>query len=69
MRKYIETDLKEMKVDEVICDVCKRKIEKDSFGYIRDHIHIEKTWGYNSDKDGEHIEADICEECFDKIIK
>jgi len=67
MRKYTETQINEKTVEKVFCDICKKEIEKDKFGYFFDHVHIEKTWGYNSDKDGEYTELDICEKCFDKL--
>ena len=69
MRKYTKVIREENILDEVICDICGKKIEKDSFGYIKDHIHIDKVWGYNSGRDGEHTEMDICESCFDKLKK
>ena len=54
--------------DRVICNICGHEIPKDRFGYFQDYVHIDKTWGYNSDKDGENVCIDICQDCFDKII-
>lgn len=67
MIKYIEADTKERKIDSVFCDICKNEIKKDKFGYFEDYVHIEKTWGYNSRKDGVKENLDICEDCFDKL--
>ena len=67
MRKFIEKQTEEKIIDKIFCDICKKEIEKDKFGYFHDHIHLEKTWGYNSSKDGEYTELDICEACCDKI--
>ncbi len=67
MVKYKEVSTAEKVIDKVFCDICKKEIVKDKFGYMRDYVHIEKEWGYNSNKDGVKTEVDICEECFDKI--
>ena len=34
---------------------------------MEDYIHIEKTWGYTSSKDGDKTNVDICEECWNKF--
>ena len=67
MRVFKDKKINEKEIDKIFCDICKKEIEKDKFGYFFDHIHIEKTWGYNSDKDGEYTELDVCESCFDKL--
>lgn len=54
----------------VYCNCCGRKIcteekkEKTSF------LTIEKEWGYfSTEKDGEIHRMDICEECYDGLVK
>lgn len=69
MRRYDTVVEKNTVVDKIICNVCGNEITKDKHGYIKDHIHIEKTWGYNSSKDGEVHSIDICESCYDEIVK
>ena len=32
-------------------------------------LSVEKCWGYFSEKDGEIHELDLCEECYNKLIK
>ncbi len=54
-------------VEKVICNCCGKEIEKNSHGYMEDYIHIEKTWGYTSSKDGDKTNVDICEECWNKF--
>ena len=62
--------LKETEViSEVRCNVCGAKIEPDDLGYYPDFLHIEKKWNYFSAKDGKEQNVDICEECWDKIVK
>lgn len=53
--------------EKIICNCCGKEIEKNIHGYLNDYVHIEKKWGYGSDKDGELQSADICEKCWDKI--
>ncbi len=47
-----------------VCDRCGRE-EKD----FCDLIEIRHEYGYGSQRDTEYVEADICEKCFDEIIK
>ncbi len=55
-------------IDEIYCNKCGSKIEKDSFGNFSDHLHIEKAWGYHSDKDGQIDSFDLCEKCYNELI-
>ena len=34
-----------------------------------DYLRIEKNWGYFSNKDGICQKINICEECYDEMIK
>ena len=34
-----------------------------------DYLKIEKNWGYFSNKDGTCQKINICEECYDDMIK
>lgn len=34
-----------------------------------DYVKIEKNWGYFSNKDGTRAKINICEECYDEMIK
>lgn len=59
--KTYRTILQETKqVDKLICNCCGKEIPARA-----DHLSIEKTWGYDSNKDGVHMTLDICEACFD----
>ena len=59
---------KVLKTDCIICDACGKKIEKNKFNEFDDYYHIEKEWGYHSDKDGRNDSFDICSECYDKML-
>ena len=52
---------KSMKKTEIICHCCGKIIGQ------ADYLHIEKEWGYFSDKDGECHSFDLCEKCFDRL--
>ena len=65
MLKKIERFVNEEYVAEVVCNMCGKSVnpEKEEF------VHIEKQWGYFSNKDGKTQEADFCEECWDKLCE
>jgi len=69
MRTYKKTVCEEAELDEVFCNCCGEKIEKDKYGYLIDYFHGDKIWGYNSSLDGEEHSFDLCEKCYEKIIK
>lgn len=69
MRIFKNTNCEKQEIEKVFCNICGKEIEKDIYGYHRDYLHIEKDWGYNSNKDGENHSIDICEECYDNLIK
>lgn len=58
----------------IICNCCGKEIGKsegicEDKGMIKaDYLHIEKEWGYFSNKDGRIHEFDLCEECYDEIV-
>lgn len=55
--------------DSVVCDACGKEIKRNKYNEFDDFFHIEKTWGYHSNKDGRCDSFDICEECYDKMLK
>ena len=65
MQKKEERLIKTEVVTEIICDCCKKSIDTAK----NDFIHIEKEWGYFSNKDGKKQEVDLCENCWDKITE
>ena len=51
------------------CDVCGDEISIDSLE-AQEIFHISHTFGFMSIiEDGKHIEADICQKCFKKILE
>lgn len=67
MRSYRIISSEKKTVTKIICNLCKNEIEENQHGYFADHLHIEKQWGYFSQKDGRFDTFDVCEACYDKL--
>lgn len=50
------------------CNQCGQVIVDDAPQY-EDYIKITKSWGYFSNKDLETHEFNLCEKCYDELIK
>ena len=68
MREIINVVEKNEKIEKIFCNMCGKEIPKTN-GFFHDHLHIEKKWGYFSDHDGEVHSFDICESCYDRLIR
>ncbi|MCI8484096.1 MAG: hypothetical protein HFH41_07130 [Lachnospiraceae bacterium] len=53
----------------IICNCCKKMIQEEERTPFAEFLHVEKEWGYFSEKDGERQEFDVCETCYDQWIK
>ena len=59
-----------MKTEEkIICNCCKKVIQNEDFYSRTEYLHVEKEWGYFSKKDGEKQEFDLCESCYDALVR
>lgn len=59
-----------MKTEEkIICNCCRKVIAERAAIPMADYLHVEKEWGYFSNKDGQKQQFDLCEECYDAWIK
>lgn len=59
-----------MKQDgKLYCNCCGREIHMKGGRITEDFFHLEKTWGYFSDRDGICQIADICEHCMEQWMK
>ncbi len=56
-----------MKKQCIICNQCGKIIAQDQDR--ADWLHVEKNWGYFSGKDGEIHSFDLCEACYERLIK
>ena len=55
------------KENKIYCNSCGKRIVDTIGREMDEYIHIEKIWGYPSEKDGECHSFDLCEPCYDKM--
>ena len=67
IHKSTTVETQEEIIQDIVCNICAKKIPKNDFGYFEDFLEIKKTWGFHSAFDGETHEFDICLDCY-KII-
>lgn len=71
MRQYITQAVKieeVKKVEKIVCNKCGKIIIVRNEIAEEEVLHIEKRWGYFSEKDNEVHEFDLCESCYDQMI-
>lgn len=67
MRIYLDENKQELAA--VICNKCKKELKVEN-GIIKEGcFNGNVQFGYFSDKDGSKHSFDLCEECYDKMIK
>ena len=57
---------KTKEISKIICNQCGREINGRP---EKEVLCVEHTWGYFSEKDGENHRFDLCEECYDRLLK
>lgn len=67
MKKYY-SDCEKV-IIEVICNGCGKIIPVEKGIAAEDYISVQKIWGYFSNKDGEYHSWELCEQCYDRIVK
>ena len=56
-------------VETVICNCCGKKLAVRE-GNVREGVlRVDHAWDYFSEKDGEVHHFDICEECYDQLVR
>lgn len=69
MRQY-HTELKETKeMSRIICNKCGKEIPVVGGVPAEDTLEVEKRWGYFSRKDNQVDRFDLCEDCYDELVK
>lgn len=68
MKIFKTVSVKKEEIDEVICNMCGDKIEKDATGNFADYLQVYKKWGYYSNHDGEEHSFDLCEKCYNNMV-
>lgn len=67
MRQY---KIEETKATEkIICNKCGKEISVKNEISEADVLSVNKRWGYFSNKDNEVHNFDLCEECYDELIR
>ena len=56
-------------LSQVICNQCGKELKVEN-GYLKEGCFTaDVTFGYFSHKDGTRQQFDLCEECYDKLVK
>lgn len=53
----------------IYCNGCGKRIAGWEKEMHEDFLHVEKAWGYFSNKDQERHSFDLCEACYDKLLE
>ena len=67
MRQYLEQDKKTL--EKVVCNRCGRELKLEN-GIVQEGVFQgEARFGYFSGRDGENHYFDLCEECYEHLIR
>ena len=66
MRQYKIRETRE--VEKIICNRCGKEIPVRNGVPRGDTLHVEKRWGYFSEKDNDVHSFDLCEACYDAMV-
>lgn len=66
MRIYNQENTEELV--EIICNKCGKRLLVEKGVPRREWLHVDKQWGYFSQKDGIRHTFDVCEDCYDEWI-
>lgn len=67
MRRYLDSDRSTL--EKLVCNQCGRELKLED-GMIQEGVFSGETrFGYFSGKDGERHSFDLCEECYDRLIR
>lgn len=69
MREYGKETQESQVVTKVVCNCCGKEIPLVREGLWEEYFHGEKSWGYLSNQDGRQDSFDLCQECYEKMIK
>lgn len=69
MREYKEKELQELKLVKACCNQCGKELVVED-GILKEGcFSIDYEFDYFSNKDGYIYSFDLCEECFDALVK
>lgn len=67
MREY--TNGKKAVITKIVCNQCGKELKIENEIVLEDRLSVDKSWGYFSEKDGILHSFDLCEKCYDNLIK
>ena len=59
----------EMEIDKISCNCCGKELLLENNILKEGCFHVDYSFGYFSKKDGTKHQWDLCEECYDKMVK
>lgn len=70
MRRYQIKGTKEIReISKMICNKCGKEIPVINGQAQEGVFSVDYTWGYFSEKDGEKHSFELCEACYDALLK
>ena len=57
------------KIIQMTCNYCGNEMKTDKGIVVEGVCSVDCSWGYFSGKDGETHSFDICEKCYDNMVK
>lgn len=71
MRQYrhIQKTQEIRKIEKIICNQCGKEIPVVNGQAQEGVFSVDYTWGYFSEKDGERHSFELCEDCYDTMLK
>lgn len=71
MRQYrhIQKTEEVKKIEKMICNQCGKEIPVVNGQAQEGVFSVDYTWGYFSEKDGERHSFELCEKCYDAMLK
>ncbi len=56
-------------VNKLVCNKCGKEVHVINGIPEQELCQVDMQWGYFSNKDGEKHSFDLCEECYDELVK
>ena len=56
-------------MEKLICNCCGKELKVEKGIAKEDYLHVRKSWGYFSKKDGRTQEFILCEDCVEQMAK
>lgn len=69
MRQYKNVQIDKKETTKIICNMCGKEMEIENGIFKGDVLSVEKRWNYFSNKDNEVHRFELCEECYDKLVR